>query len=73
MKFALIGCGRVAVNHVKAVVENKLEMVAACDLDLIKIDDLFRKTGFTNIVKKYTDYKRTVSYTHLTLPTNREV
>ena len=60
MKFALIGCGRVAVNHVKAVVENKLEMVAACDLDLIKIDDLFRKTGFTNIVKKYTDYKRMI-------------
>lgn len=34
MKYALIGCGRIAVNHIKAVVNNNLDMVAACDLDL---------------------------------------
>ena len=32
MKYALIGCGRIAVNHIKAMVENGLEMVAVCDL-----------------------------------------
>ena len=32
MKFALIGCGRIACNHIKAVVDNDLEMVAVCDL-----------------------------------------
>ena len=25
MKYALIGCGRISTNHVKAVVNNKLE------------------------------------------------
>ena len=29
MKYALIGCGRISTNHVKAVVHNKLEFVAA--------------------------------------------
>lgn len=32
MKYALIGCGRISTNHVKAVVNNKLEFVAACDV-----------------------------------------
>ena len=27
MKYALIGCGRIATNHVKAVVNNGLEFV----------------------------------------------
>ena len=33
MKYALIGCGRIAVNHVKAVAANNLEFVAMCDID----------------------------------------
>ena len=33
MKYALIGCGRIATNHVKAVLNNHLEFVAACDLE----------------------------------------
>lgn len=28
MKYALIGCGRIAVNHIKAAVNNHLEIVA---------------------------------------------
>ena len=32
MKYALIGCGRIATNHVKAVVNNNLEFIAVCDL-----------------------------------------
>ena len=32
MKYALIGCGRIATNHVKAVVNNKLEVAAVCDV-----------------------------------------
>ena len=26
MKYALIGCGRIAVNHMKAAINNKLEI-----------------------------------------------
>ena len=32
MKYALIGCGRIAANHVKAVLNNGLEFIAACDI-----------------------------------------
>ena len=32
MKYALIGCGRIATNHMKAAVNNKLDIVAVCDV-----------------------------------------
>ena len=32
MKYALIGCGRIATNHVKAVLNNHLEFAAVCDV-----------------------------------------
>ena len=61
MKYALIGCGRIAVNHIKAAVENKLDVVAVCDLDLRQIDVLFEKTGFNGQkVKRYRDYKQMI-------------
>ena len=32
MNYALIGCGRIATNHIKAAVNNKLNIVAVCDI-----------------------------------------
>ena len=32
MKYALIGCGRIAVNHIKAALNNELSIVAVCDI-----------------------------------------
>lgn len=62
MNYALIGCGRIAVNHVKAVVNNNLELVAACDLELSNIDLLFDKTEFLDRdrVIRYDDYKKMI-------------
>lgn len=40
MKYALIGCGRIAKNHVKAAVANNLEFVAVCDILPEKMDDI---------------------------------
>ena len=62
MNYALIGCGRIAVNHIKAAVNNKLNIVAVCDIDLNHIDILYDKTMFNDIydvsrVRKYVDYK----------------
>lgn len=57
MKYALIGCGRIAVNHIKAVVNNELDMIAICDLIPSQIDALFEKTGYDKPVKRYEDYK----------------
>ena len=48
MNYALIGCGRIAVNHVKAVVNNKLNFIAVCDLVPENIDLLFDKTNYAD-------------------------
>ena len=60
MKYALIGCGRIAVNHIKAVVENNIDMIAACDIKLEKIDQLVEKTKYNKDFKKYSDYKKMI-------------
>lgn len=59
MKYALIGCGRIATNHVKAVVNNDLEFVAACDLLPEAIENLLAKHDLQNdkTIARYTDYK----------------
>lgn len=62
MKYALIGCGRIAVNHVKAVNNNKLEFVAACDIVPENIDILFGKIEPVNkdAIARYTDYMQMI-------------
>lgn len=40
MKYALIGCGRIARNHIKAAVENGLDIVAVCDVIPEKMDTI---------------------------------
>ena len=44
MKYALIGCGRIAVNHIKAVINNNLEMIAVCDLLPEAMENLLSRT-----------------------------
>ena len=44
MKYALIGCGRIATNHMKAAVNNKLEIVGVCDILPEKMDEILKKT-----------------------------
>lgn len=63
MKYALIGCGRIAVNHVKAVNNNNLEFVAACDTVPENIDILFGKQEPVNkdSIARYTDYKQMIT------------
>lgn len=62
MKYALIGCGRISTNHVKAVLNNNLEFVAACDIDTEHITSLLAKHGLENdtTIKHYTDYKKMI-------------
>lgn len=62
MKYALIGCGRIAANHVQAVLNNGLEFTAACDLELENIDKLLAKHGLENNsnIARYTDYKQMI-------------
>ncbi len=60
MYYALIGCGRIAVNHIKAAINNQLEIVAVCDVDLKQIDILFEKTNYTGNPDRYEDYKEMI-------------
>ncbi|MHC1719590.1 MAG: Gfo/Idh/MocA family protein [Clostridiaceae bacterium] len=59
MKYALIGCGRIATNHVKAALNNGLEFVAACDIKSEQIESLLTKHDLNNdtSIKRYTDYR----------------
>ena len=60
MKYALIGCGRIAVNHLKAAVNNKLEIVAVCDVLPEKMEELLEKQGLASNanILRYVDYKQ---------------
>ena len=62
MKYALIGCGRIATNHVKAVVNNGLEFVAACDIMPENIEILLNKHGLQedSSIVRYKDYKKMI-------------
>lgn len=59
MKVAIIGCGRIATNHMKAVLNNKLNLVAVCDVLPEAMEQLLTKYGLENVtsIKRYTDYK----------------
>ena len=62
MKYALIGCGRISTNHVKAVINNSLEFVAACDIIPEHIEAVLAKHRLENdaSIKRYTDYKKMI-------------
>lgn len=63
MKYALIGCGRISTNHIKAAVNNKLDIVGVCDIIFEKMDELLGKHGLENdsTIHRYTDYKEMIA------------
>ena len=62
MKYALIGCGRISTNHIKAALNNKLDIVAVCDIDETHMGSLLEKHGLENDekIRRYTDYKQLI-------------
>ena len=57
MKYALIGCGRISVNHIAAAQANKLDIVAISDILPKKMDERKQKFNLGDTTKAYTDYK----------------
>ena len=59
MRYALIGCGRISTNHIKAAVNNGLEIVAVCDVLSEHMDEVLAKHGldFDPDIRRYTDYE----------------
>lgn len=60
MKYAIIGCGRVAPSHIKAAKLNDLEIVAICDIDYEKAVKFSQDNNIAD-VKIYSDYKEMLS------------
>lgn len=59
MKYALIGCGRIAVNHIKAALNNGLEICAVCDIKPEAMETLLSKYGLEKeeAIRRYTSYR----------------
>lgn len=53
MKYALIGCGRISFNHIQAAKNNKLEIMAVCDI----VPEKMSRSDLPSNTRKYTNYK----------------
>ena len=64
MRYALIGCGRVASSHIKAAKDNGFEIAAVCDIIDGHIDDLFARCELepeeAAAIRRYADYREMV-------------
>ena len=62
MKYALIGCGRIATNHIKAVLNNHLELTAVCDVLPEQMENLLAKHELNHdaSIHRYTDYREMI-------------
>ncbi|MCI8752173.1 MAG: Gfo/Idh/MocA family oxidoreductase [Lachnospiraceae bacterium] len=60
MRYTLIGCGRISVNHIKAAVNNGFDIVAVCDIIPENMEKVLAKYGLENKknIKRYTNYKQ---------------
>ena len=69
MKYALIGCGRIATNHIKAVLNNRLVLTAVCDIKEEQMKSLLAKHNLqeNTEIKCYTDYKQMIAENNLDL------
>ena len=65
MKFALIGCGRIATNHIKAVINNRndLEFIAVCDVLPEAMETLLSKHELQNdtTIERFTDFHEMIA------------
>ncbi|MEY8261597.1 Gfo/Idh/MocA family oxidoreductase [Oscillospiraceae bacterium 50-60] len=69
MKYALIGCGRISVNHIKAALNNRLEICAVCDVKPEAMEVLLEKYGLEKApqICRYTDYRELLAQEKPTL------
>lgn len=73
ISYALIGCGRIAVNHIAAALKNKddIRITALCDIVSGNIERLMLKSGLSNEetegIKRYTNYRDMIAKERLDL------
>ena len=69
MNYALIGCGRIATNHIKAAVSNHLHIAAVCDVKPEAMGALLAKHGLEGdpSIRRYTDYRQMLAENEIQL------
>lgn len=69
MKYALVGCGRISTNHIKAAINNQLEIAAVCDVIPEHMEAVLEKNGLkeNNYILRFTDYKKMIEEVKPTL------
>ncbi len=60
LRYALIGCGRIAPNHIAAVGNNadKIDLIAVCDPIPENMEKVLAPVEDTSNIARYTDYKK---------------
>ena len=63
MRYALIGCGRISTNHIKAAIANQLELVAVCDIIPEHMEAVLEKheKKEDRTIARYTDYRKMIA------------
>lgn len=64
LKYALIGCGRISLNHIAAALENRLKIDVLCDIEEYKMEEMISKFNLPKETKKYIDYKEMLEKEH---------
>lgn len=57
LNYALIGCGRISPNHISAAINNNLNIVALCDIDIQKTENLVNTFDLGSNVICYDNYE----------------
>jgi UDP-N-acetyl-2-amino-2-deoxyglucuronate dehydrogenase len=69
LRYALIGCGRIAMNHIYAYLDNRddLELVALCDVNVDSARKLLETSEIKDQVKIYESYTKMLDLEKLDL------
>lgn len=69
MKYALIGCGRIATNHISAAIRNNLDLIAICDNEPAQMELLLTKHDLQNNsqIRRFTDYRKMIEQCEIEL------
>lgn len=58
MRYGLIGCGRIAPNHIEAARNCGIDIVAICDINTDRMVQTSKRFGLSENVRHYEDYKQ---------------
>lgn len=64
LRYALIGCGRIAKRHIQAALENRLNITALCDLETqkaYKLVEEYKLRQFNKNIAVYSSYQEMIS------------